>query len=115
LSESGHNPYQPPDAQRPTPKAATELASAGRRLASTVICTGGIAWCLISVAVFIQTWLDPLEGANLRVFFLFAAIGATTFVLGVYIRLNKTRHIYLSFLVILLMLVLFPLVAMEVD
>ncbi len=115
MSESGHNPYRPPDEQRPTLGPSKKSASAGRRLASTVICTGGIAWCLISMAVFIQTWLDPLEGANLRVFFLFGAIGATTFLLGIYIRLNKTRHIYLIFLVILLMLVLFPLVAMEVD
>ena len=115
MSDSGHNPYHPPDEQLPTPGPTKKLASAGRRVASTIICTGGIVWCLISTAVFIQTWLDPLEGANLTVFFLFGAIGATTFLLGIYIRLNKTRHIYLIFLVILLMLVLFPLVAMDVD
>ena len=75
------NPYRPPDAEEHVDEHPI-LASAGRRLASTIICTGGIAWCLLSAAVFLQTLAGTHSRTDLIVIALLGSIGPAAFALG---------------------------------
>ena len=129
MSATDTNPYHPPDPEPPT-STATEtsgsesgiglsepMPSAGRRLTSTVICTGGMIWFLMSLAVVMEILLRASDGGGedqrreLFVSILFATIGAAIFNLGVFIRRDQPRRTFFMMLLILGLFVLFPLIA----
>ena len=116
------NPYQPPESQTHEPAAAQEfIPSPGRRVTSTIICTGGMIWCLMSLAVFLQTALSTLDGegnaqrGDLLVLVFLGVIGVAIFLLGLCIRRNQKLRTFLMMLVILALLVMFPFIAIATD